>query len=124
MKRNVIEQYIRIDVVSLAVLDSIDLGCTIELVEELSEKILPRHGLKAHLITRINVPREYRQQGYGRAMLKAACVAADEAGITLFIEALPYADSLMDTEALTSWYERAGFAVHGGILRRLPVKGE
>jgi GNAT superfamily N-acetyltransferase len=117
MKRNVIEQYIRIDVVSLAVLDSIDLT-------ECGVPLVPGQSTGAHLITRINVPREYRQQGYGRAMLKAACAEADEAGITLFIEALPYADSLMDTDALTSWYERAGFAVHGGILRRLPVKGE
>lgn len=111
---NTIEQYIRIDVVSLAILDSIDLAqCSV------SDK---HAGVKAHLITRINVPEQHRGQGYGRRLLKQACEAADTDGITLFIEAIPYSGSPLDTEALTCWYERMGFAMHGGILRRMPVK--
>lgn len=110
--RNAIEQHIRIDVVSLAILDSIDLA------------MVNRRDMKAHLITRINVPAQHRNQGYGRKLLKAACDAADTDGITLFIEAMPYADSPLDTEALTCWYERCGFSPFAGILRRLPVKKE
>ncbi len=62
----------------------------------------------AMLITRIVVPFEFRGQGLGSQLLKTFCQNADKHSIDLFIEAIPYADSLMTTEQLTEWYKRAG----------------
>lgn len=58
-------------------------------------------------ITRINVPKEFRGQGHGRALLKQITDAADQEGVTLHLEIQP-SDGL-DYEALQAWYIRAGF---------------
>lgn len=111
MAGNMIEQHVRIDEFSLAVLDSIDLA-----------QSGGRRDMMAHLITRINVPEKHRGQGHGRTMLALACERADKLGITLFIEPIPYSGSPMNREQLIAWYVRSGFTetAHAGILRRLP----
>jgi GNAT superfamily N-acetyltransferase len=108
---NMIEQHVRIDDTSLAVLDSIDLA-----------QSGGRRDMLAHLITRINVPEKHRGQGHGREMLALACKRADALGITLFLEPIPYSGSPMNREQLIAWYTRSGFTetAHAGILRRLP----
>lgn len=111
MMANMIEQHIRIDATSLAILDSIDLA-----------QSGGRRDMLAHLITRINVPEKHRGKGHGRELLALACERADALGITLFIEPIPYSGSPMDRETLIAWYTRSGFdeTAHAGILRRLP----
>lgn len=91
----------------LAVLDTIDLGSFIN---------------DAHIITRINVPREARGHGYGRQLLKQACDMADTLGVDLLLEPMPYADCPLSLEELTAWYERNGFVMFGGVMRRTAKK--
>jgi GNAT superfamily N-acetyltransferase len=73
---------------------------------------------KGLIITRINVPKEFRGQGVARGILKEICDDADRESVTLFLEILE-SDGLRYYE-LENWYLRAGFKHWKGIYRRLP----
>jgi ribosomal protein S18 acetylase RimI-like enzyme len=75
------------------------------------------HG---RIITRINVPAEFRGKGHGRDLLAQITRDADKEGVTLWLEISP-SDGL-DGDQLAAWYIRAGF-MPKGIYRRLPNKG-
>jgi len=71
---------------------------------------------KGMIITRINVPKEFRGKGFGRDLLNQILTDADKDGVTLYLEILASGEmSYMDLEA---WYMRHGFKSWNGILRR------
>jgi len=71
------------------------------------------------LITRINVPVEFRSQGYGTALMEKVTEDADLEEVTLALEICPYGE--LDYDQLQSWYERFGFEeVDGNFFKRLP----
>jgi ribosomal protein S18 acetylase RimI-like enzyme len=72
-----------------------------------------------YVITRINVPKEHRGQGWGRALLQDAIKIADDSGYTLWLEINPYGE--MTFQQLAAWYERNGFKkVSTGVYKRKP----
>ena len=60
-------------------------------------------------MSHVCVEPEHRGMGYGRALMDAVLLEADEAGVTLFVSVDPYDDGPMDQAALRAWYERNGF---------------
>lgn len=70
------------------------------------------------IITRINVPQQYRKMGHGAALLKQCLYDADESNTILFLEVL--ASGEMGRDELIEWYKRYGFRDIGGIMRRIP----
>lgn len=73
------------------------------------------------MITRINVPAEWRGTGVGRSLLKRCCDVADQSKTNLYLEISAYTDGKMQYDELRAWYERCGFKGSiGGIMRRLP----
>lgn len=58
-------------------------------------------------ISRINVPREIRGNGYGSQLLKIIIEDADKESETLCL--LPVASDGLDRTQLIEWYERYGF---------------
>ena len=74
-------------------------------------------------ITRINVPKLHRGQGWGTSMLLRVLRDADEDQVALQLEVNP-SDGL-DDEALRAWYRRHGFRdMQSGYLRRAPRRPE
>lgn len=71
-----------------------------------------------YIITRINVPREHRRQGYGRTLLLECLKQADEQWLTLYLEIA--ASGEMSGTQLIAWYTRNGFKPYKGLYRRLP----
>lgn len=73
------------------------------------------------VITRINVPRRYRGEGHGTALLKEILADADAEGADLWLDVSP-SDGL-DWGQLVAWYERHGFerVNEYGTMRRRPV---
>lgn len=69
------------------------------------------------IITRINVPAEYRGQGFGKELLQQILADADAEGVTLWLEISP-SDGL-DYDQLHDWYTRNGFK-YRGIYKRKP----
>jgi ribosomal protein S18 acetylase RimI-like enzyme len=59
------------------------------------------------MITRINVPKDYRGKGYGRELLRQILVDADQEAITLHLH-VSCSDGLTDQQ-LDAWYKRHGF---------------
>lgn len=76
-------------------------------------------GAEGLILTRINVPREYRGKGEGTDLLKRILADADRDKVTLYLEISP-SDGL-NWEQLEAWYLRHGFKKWHGIYRRLPV---
>jgi len=75
------------------------------------------------LITRINVPFEFRSKGHGSALLKKILAAADERGEKLWLGITP-SDGLSFVQ-LERWYFRHGFKWVGKhTMMRKPKKGE
>lgn len=75
------------------------------------------------IITRINVPAEFRGTGAGTRLLKQITDDADEHGVTLWLEISP-SDGL-NYEELEAWYKRHGFRWYRGsfgIMRRRPAR--
>lgn len=71
-------------------------------------------------ITRINVPKIFRGNGYGSALLRRILVDADQEQLALQLFVLSSGE--LDREQLTAWYERYGFRMtESGNLRRDPV---
>jgi GNAT superfamily N-acetyltransferase len=82
-----------------------------------------RDGLRE--VSFVVVEPEYRGQGYGRALLDAITLEADECGAVLFVNVDPYDDSPLDREALRKWYERFGFTEFQSeplLMARTPVR--
>jgi hypothetical protein len=73
---------------------------------------------KGMLITRINVPKEFRGKGVGSEILKDIIRDSDKDKIVLFLEIQP-SDGL-NFKQLEDWYIRYGFKYWKGILRRIP----
>lgn len=73
-------------------------------------------------LSRINVPADYRGQGYGSELLGQVCDDADNEGVTLVLNINPY--GALTYQQLQDWYERWGFVaseLHGdSIFRREP----
>lgn len=70
------------------------------------------------IITRVNVPKEFRGNSHGTTLLKQVLEDADKEGINLFLE-ISESDGL-SYEQLKDWYERHGFKPWRGIWRRRP----
>lgn len=71
------------------------------------------------VITRINVPAEYRGKGYGTQLLRRICADADREGATLTLTI--HASGALEHAALEAWYTRHGFKVMPeGWLERKP----
>jgi ribosomal protein S18 acetylase RimI-like enzyme len=64
-------------------------------------------GSKTFLITRINVPPQYRRRGVATSLLQQVLADADKEGVTLWLEVLSSGD--MTDEQLGKWYEKFGF---------------
>lgn len=82
-----------------------------------------RDGLRE--VSFIEVPAEFRGQGYGRQLMDALTLEADEHGIVLFVAVDPYHDSPLDQSALRAWYERNGFVEFQAeplLMARMPDK--
>lgn len=73
---------------------------------------------KGLIITRINVPRDYRGQGHARELLRQITADADKTHTTLFLEIMS-SDGL-NYDQLEAWYKRAGFRSWHGIYKRKP----
>lgn len=72
-------------------------------------------------ITRINVPWEYRGQGYGTKILNMILEEADQEGVDLYLVAS--SSGSMDDDELEAWYRRHGFhhdGRHSYYMRRRP----
>lgn len=69
-------------------------------------------------ITRINVPVEFRGQGYGKALLDMILADADSTGRTLWLQ--PASSGGLEQATLEAWYERNGFRWYGFGMRRHP----
>lgn len=90
--------YRKLDGLSLAVLDNCDY-----------------YG-DGRIITRINVPKKYRGQGHGTALLKECIADADKEGITLWLEIAESGG--LSYDELEAWYKRHGFTGHMIYMRR------
>lgn len=73
---------------------------------------------RGKIITRINVPAEFRGKGHGTALLKQIIEDADREKIALYLE-IQSSDGLSYDE-LEAWYKRHGFKnwEGSGIYRR------
>lgn len=70
--------------------------------------IVPYCAIKdAFLITRINVPKEFRNQGYGTKLLLKIIKDATNSKIPLFLDPSP-SDGLTKKQ-LIKWYSKHGF---------------
>lgn len=74
------------------------------------------------VITRINVMKRYRGQGYGTKILNMILEDADKEGVVLFLE--PLASGGLPRAELEAWYGRHGFDWGTWHMRRLPNKQE
>lgn len=73
---------------------------------------------KGLLLTRINVPKEFRNRKFGTELLNIILNDADKFKVTLFLEISP-SDGL-DYNQLETWYLKNGFKLWNGIYRRKP----
>jgi GNAT superfamily N-acetyltransferase len=97
-------QYIRISATALAVLD------VVLYVRE-----------PDYIITRVNVPSQYRWQGHGHRLLQRICRMADNRGVTLWIAPAPYGPNTMTLAVIRQWYKRHGFENDStGLMFREP----
>lgn len=76
------------------------------------------YGL-GYIITRINVPKDFRGAGHASALLRQCTDAADSEHVRLFLEISP-SDGL-NYEQLEQFYMRHGFRRWKGIYRRDPI---
>lgn len=75
----------------------------------------------ASMITRVNVPAEYRRQGIATRLMNQVLSDADKDGVTLVLEINPYGE--MSWNQLASWYTRLGFVeTDGKVFIREPRK--
>ncbi len=72
-------------------------------------------------ITRINIPEQFRGNGYGTALLQRILDDADDDGVILQLEVSP--SGPLNYLQLVRWYSRHGFRHRpNGYMRRLPNK--
>jgi ribosomal protein S18 acetylase RimI-like enzyme len=72
--------------------------------------------MRGYIITRINVPSQYRGQGYGRELLLQILEEADKHDLPLYLEVSPSGG--LDYLDLVAWYTRHGFRQKMGIMVR------
>lgn len=71
---------------------------------------LVKIGEKVFLITRVNVPEEFRGKLIGTSMLNEVISDADSDGVILNIESRPYGEITVEKkEMLIRFYEKFGF---------------
>lgn len=70
------------------------------------------------ILTRINVPKDFRNQGHGGRLLDEICAEADKDHIWLYLEISPSGG--LDYDQLQTWYESRGFRQRMGIFTRPP----
>ena len=68
-----------------------------------------RKTCKNFLVTRVNVPKEFRRKGIGTEMLNELISDAEKEGVTLYIEPNPYPDVSMTKVELVKFYKKFGF---------------
>lgn len=72
---------------------------------------------KGMILTRINVPQEYRKQGFGNKLLKMILDDADRTKTDIYLEI--YASGEMNYDQLKDWYIKNGFVEFAtGFFRR------
>ena len=79
--------------------------------------VIPRHD--AHFVTNLWVDGEYRQKGFGDALLARAVAEYGEQH-PLYLTVAAYTDRAMDDAQLILWYQRFGFELTdfpGGMWR-------
>ena len=85
----------------------------------IADLVAPGELTQNWTITRINVPKEFRNKGYGTKLLKLILDDADRDMITLQLEPSP-SDGL-NYKQLVAWYKRYGFKITlNGYMKRLP----
>jgi ribosomal protein S18 acetylase RimI-like enzyme len=73
----------------------------------IADLVAPGETANHWVVTRINVPRDYRGQGYARQLLQQILDDADSEQVTLAVEVSP-SDGL-NFGSLVAWYRRYGF---------------
>ena len=74
-------------------------------------------GKKSMLITKIEVPREFQDEGIGSELLRLVLEDADRTFTTLWLEIHPKMDTT--AEMLHYWYTKFGFVkMESGMYRR------
>lgn len=77
------------------------------------------HGL---VITRVNVPEDFRGQRHGSRLLDKCLADADRDGVNLYLEISP--SGPLDSAALVAWYRRRGFEGNATtVMHRKPKRG-
>jgi GNAT superfamily N-acetyltransferase len=76
-------------------------------------------GLQECLVSRINIPSEFRGQGHGTTLLNSCLQYADDNKLVLLIEVSSSGD--MTNTQLSNWYRKFGFVDSEGLLVRLPA---
>jgi len=81
-------------------------------------------GTSLYLVNRINVPEDFRGQGYGKKLLEAITKDADLEDVVLMLE-VHASDSrdIMNNDELIAWYRRHGFKMVSylnRLMERLP----
>lgn len=72
------------------------------------------------IITRMNVPVQFRRKGFGRELLRSILDAADEEKVILYLEVASSGE--MGNKVLEDWYSRRGFEYQtDGIWKRRPA---
>ena len=80
---------------------------------------LNKSGLQECLVSRINIPSEFRGQGHGTTLLNSCLQYADDNKLVLLIEVSSSGD--MSNTQLSNWYRKFGFVDSEDILVRLPA---
>lgn len=103
--------YKKLSTTRIAVLDIFQMSID-EVLEICEQDIEVDETEQFHLISRINVPREYRGQGIGTELLERVLEEADIEEVNLVLEILPFSDG-PDYEVLHAWYSKHGFREMG-----------
>ena len=101
-------------------------ACYFDLESRSVADVVPDHDLfepakNVVILTRINVPQSYRQQGIGSRLLKEILFDADKEGIKIALHISSYGE--MTYKNLADWYERNGFVQSSnGWFFREPIR--
>lgn len=89
-------------------------------VRAIADLVLPRELTPFYTITRINVPLQYRRQGYGQKILDMILADGDAEDLVLMLE--PSASDGPDYDQLVNWYGKNGFEMTSiGYMLRIPA---
>lgn len=89
-------------------------------VRAIADLVLPGELTPFYTITRINVPLQYRRQGYGQRLLAMICDDADAEDLVLMLEPSPSDGPNYDQ--MIAWYRGYGFEMTSiGYMLRIPA---